>query len=126
MSGNYDWARGLIDTHVLTNKVANLVIMMAHAEPSSDNKPGFFYPMRDYIRDVLKNTIPILHLNADMHVWKYEPSFFNQGNWLRITLDGETISPPLRVTVDASLSNVNMAVTYNRGLVRNVFTFAGR
>jgi hypothetical protein len=111
--GNYNWTRSLIEEHVRTKKNANLVVVMAHAVETTNHK-AFFDNMCNYTRDVLNNTLPILHMNGDTHVWNYQPYYFKQTNWLRITVDGDTKKYPLRVTVDASISNVNNSVKYIR------------
>lgn len=117
LTGNFNWTRDLIETHVLNEQNANAVVIMAHATNSPDNTK-FFHPMRDYIQNELGNTIPILHLNGDTHIWKYEPNYFGQPSWLRINLEGEAREPPLKVMVDGSFSvnTVREAFSYDRGL----------
>jgi hypothetical protein len=117
LTANFVWTRNLIERHVINEHEANAVVIMAHAT-NSDSNLNFFYPMRDYIRDELRNTIPILYLNGDTHSWNYEPNYFGQPSWLRITLKGETNEPPLKVMVDGSsgVGTVNEAFSYDRGL----------
>jgi predicted phosphodiesterase len=114
LTGNFQWTKSLIEEHVFAQGEANLVVVMGHADNFANTRP-FFNNMRDYIENELENTVPILHLNGDTHYWKYQSNYLDQSNWLRITLDGETKKPPLMVMVDSSQSDINEAVSYNRG-----------
>jgi hypothetical protein len=117
LTSNFDWTRDLIQSHVVDAQDANVVVIMAHATPE-DSHSLFFEPMRDYIEDELGNTIPILYLNGDTHEWDYEPDFYDQESWLRITVEGESREPVLKVFVDGSASGgtVSEAFSYDRGL----------
>jgi hypothetical protein len=117
LTANFVWTRNLIERYVINEYVANAVVIMAHATNSIDNR-NFFNPMRDYIQNELRNTIPILYLNGDTHSWNHEPNYFGQPSWLRITLKGGTNEPPLKVMVNGSsnMSTVNEAFSYDRGL----------
>jgi len=113
---NFNWTRLLIETHVLGSQPdANVVVIMAHATNSANNRL-FFHSMRDYIDYDLNNTVPILYLNGDVHSWYEQPNYFEQSSWKRITLDGNAKSQPLKVTVDASdgVSTVDEAFSYVR------------
>lgn len=94
---------------------ANVVVIMAHAT-NSPNHRGFFHSMRDYIDYDLKNEVPILYLNGDVHSWNEQPQFFEQWNWKRITLVGNSRDKPLKVTVDASdgVNSVDDAFYFRR------------
>jgi hypothetical protein len=117
LNNNFNWTRNLIQTHVVDAQDANVVVLMAHAAPR-DNHRLFFDPMRDYIEDELGNNVPILYLNGDSHMWEYEPDFRSQESWLRITVEGMSRAPILKVFVDGSASGgtVEEAFSYDRGL----------
>ena len=117
LTSNYNWTSHLIRTHVVNAQDANAVVIMAHAT-NTNKHHRFFHAMRDFINLELQNTVPILYMNGDEHVWNYEPNYFGQPNWLRITLDGGSISPPLKVTVNgtAGVSTVNEAFFYDRNI----------
>ena len=117
LTSNFEWTSDLIRTHVVNGQDANAVVIMAHATNTGKHAP-FFHAMRDFIENELDNEFPILYMNGDEHVWNYEPNYFGQPNWLRITLDGECIAPPLKVTVNgtAGVSTVYEAFSYDRNL----------
>ncbi len=68
-----------------------------------------------------EDSIPILYINGDAHVWDVSRNFYDQSSFLRIQLTGGTIEPPLKVMVNASSSNngVGKTFTYNRRLKKN-------
>jgi predicted anti-sigma-YlaC factor YlaD len=102
LTKNFEWTRDLIEKHVRGPEAeANVVVIMAHAT-NSPNHRDFFHPMRDYIEFDLKNAVPILYLNGDVHSWNEQANYFQQSNWKRITVEGNTVAKPLKLTVDAS------------------------
>lgn len=115
LTANFEWVKHLIQIHVLLSQEANVVILMAHATNSPNHGP-FFHSMRDYIEGELNNTIPVLYLNGDVHSFNEQPYYFEQENWLRITLAGNALDKPLKVTVDASenVRTVDEAFSYVR------------
>lgn len=117
LESNFNWTRDLIQYHVVDAQDANVVVMLAHASPVYDHSL-FFESMRDYIMYELGNTVPILYLNGDTHYWDYEPYFYDQESWLRITLEGESREPILKVFVDGSAAGgtVEEAFSYDRRL----------
>ena len=114
LTGNFEWTKSLIEEYVFSQREANLVVVMGHADNVLNTRP-FFNNMRNYIQNELGNTVPILHVNGDTHYWNHQPKYLGQSNWLRITVDGETKKPPLMVMVDSSQSNISKAVSYIRG-----------
>ena len=77
------------------------VVLFAQANPTKWHQP-FFKPLVGFIQKELKNQMPILYMNGDTHVWNYTPSFMGQKSFLRINLTGETINPPLKITINGS------------------------
>lgn len=79
------------------------VVIFAHADPNSNHAP-FFTPLTDFISTTLNNQLPILYMNGDEHVWKYQPDFYQESSFLRIMLTGETANPPLKMTIQGGHS----------------------
>jgi hypothetical protein len=85
-----------------------------HANPVNSHK-AFFDPLTEFIKVELENQLPILYLNGDKHAWNYQPSFFGQASFLRITLTGGTSEPPLKVSaVSGENYGVNETFIYDR------------
>jgi len=93
------------------------VVLFGHANPVASHDE-FFLPLRNYIRDELRNEVPVLYVNGDQHRWSYNESFYNQPSFLRIMLKGGTSEPPLKVTVnyDGTAATTDVAFTYDRRL----------
>ena len=116
LQNNFLWTKSLIEKHVRGAQAdANVVVIMAHATNTPNHRP-FFHGMRDYIEFELKNSVPILYLNGDVHSWNEQSNYFDQINWKRVTLDGNAREKPLKVTVDASsgVRTVNDAFSFVR------------
>jgi Calcineurin-like phosphoesterase len=75
------------------------VVIFGHANPNTRHDL-FFQPLKVFIRDELKT--PVLYINGDKHEWMYEPNFYGQNSWLRITVSGLAADPPLKVVVNAN------------------------
>lgn len=102
-----DWTKGLIRKHRIPT------VIFAHADPTPRHAE-FFDPMTRFIRDELKNSIPILYLNGDLHYWQLNHNFNGQSNWMRIMVAGLGKERPLKVTVDPSQNTASSAFRYNR------------
>jgi predicted phosphodiesterase len=108
------WTKNLIREYNPTDRVGSVVIF-GHANPTQ-NHNAFFVPLTDFIANELQNQLPILYLNGDKHTWNYEPSFFDQPSFLRITVTGGTSEPPLKVSAETGRSAVEEVFTYDRQL----------
>ena len=105
------WVQSLIRTHRMPT------VLFGHCIPSYLHSP-FFNPLRNFIRDELQNSIPILYVNGDQHSWEFDQSFFNQPNWHRITLEGGASQPPVQITstTGSSITSASDAFAFNRQL----------
>lgn len=101
----------LIRSYNRPSTTTGRVVIFGHANPNSLHKP-FFHPIKTFIRDELKDTIPILYLNGDQHKWKYEPNFYGRPAFLRITVTGLAVDPLLKVTVTADGQFVDPQLAY--------------
>jgi Calcineurin-like phosphoesterase len=93
------------------------VVLFGHANPTKHHS-GFFNPLRDFVQDELRDTLPLLYLNGDQHKWRYEDNYLSQSYMLRIMVTGGSSEPPLKVTVNAngSLRPVDESFVYDRDL----------
>lgn len=78
------------------------VVIFGHAHPNNFHNQYFFNGLRDFIRDDLRNEIPVLYMNGDRHVWQTNPNWYGQSSWFRVTLSGNAKDPPTKVTVRAN------------------------
>jgi hypothetical protein len=92
------------------------VVIFGHADPTNDHA-AFFGPFRNFVRDELANSIPILYLNGDKHSWLYQSNFYSQSSFLRVQLEGG-LDPPALVTVnwDGDFAPTNQAFGVDRML----------
>jgi hypothetical protein len=100
LSDLFSWTEQLILEHVVTNRSALGVIIMAHANPGKNHATDYFNPLSDFIGGTLNNEYPILYLHGDGHQWVYTTIFFGQPSLLRIESPGGTRSPPLKIFAD--------------------------
>jgi hypothetical protein len=98
-----DWTMGLIQTYQTKlrsdfkdSSLVGRVILFGHSDPTDVHRP-FFDPLVAFIQDELKNTIPILYMNGDTHEWDVQTAFFGESSFMRITVSGEGIEPPVKM-----------------------------
>jgi len=128
LTDQFEWTRELILGYNKSLSASSLrqggdgvsvgrVVIFGHANPNN-NHAKFFGPLRNFIRDELRNGLPILYINGDKHQWRYSPNYYNQTSFLRLMLRGGTSEPPLRVSVnmDGTYVPTNQAFTYDRRL----------
>lgn len=94
-----EWTIQLIEEHRTGDNEVGAVVILGHASPNGEHDP-FFIPLRDYIRKILQNSMPILYLCGDVHSFYYDPNYENQPSWLRVRLEGGSKDPPLKVVVN--------------------------
>lgn len=87
------------------------VILMGHADPKVRHN-GFFVPLQNFIANELKNQVPILYLNGDAHLFKYEPNFLNQPSLLRVMVQGGVTEAPIRIQVNLNVNSKDPAQTF--------------
>ena len=94
------------------------IVVFGHANPTAQHD-DFFLPLKLFIRDELDNTVPVLYLNGDAHVWSYNSSFYDVPQFLRMQLTGGTSEPPLQVIVSPSENDID-------NFAQNVFLYDRR
>jgi len=112
LTQNGNWVQNLIRTHVVQSQQAKGVVLFGHAEPRSDHN-NFFLPLEAFIRDELKNQIPILYLHGDGHWWKVVHPFYGQSSFLGVMAEGRRTT--LKVNADPANfggNNVRQAYTF--------------
>jgi hypothetical protein len=85
----------------LSNDEYSVIVLLGHVDPSygqAGNSQVFFGAFADIVRDIGK---PTVYFHGDYHEY-YEAE---GDDYLRISLDGESISPPIRVEIDVSKEN---------------------
>lgn len=84
------------------------VVIFGHADPevNGSNHARFFTPLTTFISTELRNSLPILYMNGDKHVWDYDTIYKGQSSLLRITLQGTATQPPTLFTIDGALRGV--------------------
>ena len=96
-------------------KKADAIVIMAHARPTRDHR-YFFDPLIEYIRDELQDSVPILYLHGDDHMWQVEANYKNLTSFTRIQHEGGTRDPMLKLIVDSSAPNITDVFQYDRQL----------
>jgi hypothetical protein len=81
-----------------------VIVILAHADPTYETgHEEFFEGLAEIIEKVSK---PTIHFNGDYHeYYETEGGEYDVDNYMRITLDGESISPPISVEIDVSKKN---------------------
>jgi len=81
-----------------------VIVILAHADPTYyTGHEEFFEGLAEIIEKVGK---PTIHFNGDYHeYYETEGGEYDVDNYMRITLDGESISPPISVEIDVSKMN---------------------
>jgi hypothetical protein len=114
LTDQVEWTMDLIREYNPTDRIGSVVIF-GHANPVQ-NHNAFFAPLTEFIANELGNQLPILYLNGDKHEWNYEPTFFGQPNFLRITVTGGVSEPPLKVSAETGKSAIDEVFIYDRQL----------
>jgi hypothetical protein len=96
------------------------VIVTGHADPRTRHA-GFFTPFQNFVANTLNNRVPILYLNGDSHVYKYEPTFLNQSSLLRVMVRGGTVEAPIRIQVNLEVNTTDPTVAFT--VLRNAYAW---
>mmetsp|Transcript_10371 Transcript_10371/g.25041 ORF Transcript_10371/g.25041 Transcript_10371/m.25041 type:complete len:115 (+) Transcript_10371:326-670(+) len=99
MGEQFEWAKQMMDKHVVNNDTLSVVIF-GHAFPRRVHD-AFFKPLKRYIRD-LEDDIPFMYLNGDYHFYDFEKNYMGLQNMQRVQVEFGTINPPLKVAVSVS------------------------
>ena len=81
-----------------------VLVLLAHAEPGSYHR-DFFGGDSGFISIIKEMGKPTIHFHGDNHEYYEEEGEYGVDNYMRISLDGESVAPPIRVTIDVSKSN---------------------
>ena len=100
LTDQFEWTRLLIRRYKASREGVGRIVLFGHANPQMAHR-SFFDPLRDFIEKELQNSIPMLYLNGDKHVWSYDSEFLDQPSLLRIMLTGGSEEPPVKVVVHA-------------------------
>eukprot|EP00977_Amphora_coffeiformis_P012706 scaffold3221_cov194-Amphora_coffeaeformis.AAC.2 len=124
LTDEVEWVQTLVRRH------QKPTVVFGHANPVN-NHDDFFLPLRNFVRDELQNSIPLLYVNGDKHQWRRDEAtrkvvnsqsfvLFHllQANWQRLMVSGGTTDPPLLVKARAgpSIQTVRQAFSYDRQL----------
>ena len=78
-----------------------VVVLFGHAEPSSHHE-DFFKGNGGFISLIYEMGKPTIHFHGDLHKYYEKESEYGVRNYVRISLDGESVAPPISVTIDVS------------------------
>lgn len=81
----------------------SVIVLLGHVDPSYDDagySHNFFESFTSIVRQLNK---PTIHFHGDWHeYYEVEGGDYKVDKYMRISLDGESIAPPLRVEIDSS------------------------
>jgi hypothetical protein len=81
----------------------SVIVLLGHVDPSYDDagySQNFFESFTSIVRQLNK---PTIHFHGDWHeYYEVDGGDYNVDRYMRISLDGESIAPPLRVEIDSS------------------------
>jgi hypothetical protein len=97
-----EWVKLLVRNYQEETPGVGRIVICAHADPNRHHNRYFFTDLKVFVRDELNNTIPIMYLNGDRHVWAYNKNWYQQPSWVRVMLSGNGVDPPTRLTVTAN------------------------
>jgi hypothetical protein len=81
-----------------------VLVLLGHAEPSSYHR-DFFEGDSGFISMIKEMGKPTMHFHGDWHEYYEKEGEYGVDNYMRISLDGESVAPPIRVTIDVSKPN---------------------
>jgi len=90
----------------LSDDEYKVMVLLGHVDPTygqAGNSQVFFNRFADFAKNIGK---PTVYFHGDFHkYYETEGGDYDVDNYLRISLDGESISPPIRVKIDVSKEN---------------------
>jgi len=78
-----------------------VLVLFGHAEPS-DNHDDFFKGSDGFASIAEELGKPTIHFHGDSHEYNEVEGAFDVDNYMRISLDGESVSPPIKVEINVS------------------------
>ena len=94
------WTRNLIETYIRpVPSEASTIVILAHADPRASAHAPFFEPLKNYIRNELRNEVPILYINGDQHYWQFDSNFYGEPSFHRLMVEGGSKEPALKMTM---------------------------
>jgi len=81
-----------------------VVVLLGHAEPT-DNHDDFFKDNGGFADIVEGLGKPTVHFHGDYHYYYEVEGAFGVDNYMRISLDGKSIAPPVKVDIDVKKKN---------------------
>jgi len=88
----------------LDDDAYKVIVLFGHADPGS-NHDDFFEGSNGFAAIVEELGKPTIHFHGDYHEWYEVEGDFDVDNYMRISLDGESINPPIVVEIDVKRSN---------------------
>eukprot|EP00984_Skeletonema_dohrnii_P008155 scaffold2992_cov83-Skeletonema_dohrnii-CCMP3373.AAC.4 len=84
-----------------------VIVLLKHADPGRNHRDFFGDGDRDglFIDMIRRLGKPTIHFHGDNHDYYEEEGEYGVDNYMRISLDGESVAPPIRVTIDVSKPN---------------------
>lgn len=92
-----------------------VLVLLGHADPGS-NHDDFFEGSSGFAAIVKELGKPTVHFHGDYHHYYEVDGNFGVENYMRISLDGESVAPPLEVEIDVSRRNPIRVSRQKRGL----------
>mmetsp|Transcript_5855 Transcript_5855/g.13578 ORF Transcript_5855/g.13578 Transcript_5855/m.13578 type:complete len:634 (+) Transcript_5855:105-2006(+) len=95
----------------------DVMVLLGHAEPSRHHR-DFFRGRDGFYSIVAEVGKPTLHLHGDRHEYYEQPGSDELGldNYIVISLDGESIAPPIRIEIDVSRKSPITVSRVRKGL----------
>lgn len=123
MADNRDWIRECMNKY---RGQVNAFVIFAHAAPGIKREKSvigdslFYLPFRDLIQTFSE---PILYINGNKHVWKYDTTYFgeqNPDNFLRVVIDEDKLTESvLQVVVS---TDANEPFYFDRNMILDSLT----
>mmetsp|Transcript_3038 Transcript_3038/g.6299 ORF Transcript_3038/g.6299 Transcript_3038/m.6299 type:complete len:812 (+) Transcript_3038:138-2573(+) len=84
-----------------------VIVLLKHADPGRNHRDFFGDGDRDglFIDMIRMLGKPTIHFHGDNHNYYEEEGEYGVDNYMRISLDGESVAPPIRVIIDVSKPN---------------------
>ncbi len=81
-----------------------VMVLLAHAEPSEHHED--FFEGDDGFAAIVEDVgKPTIHFHGDWHEYYEVEGDFDVDNYMRISIDGESLAPPIKVEIDVSKKN---------------------
>lgn len=79
------------------------VVLFSHAGPDLAHHQTFFDDLSDFFANELDDSLPLLSVQGNTHVWDVVPSwYYGRPSWMKITVEGEAREAPTRLSISSS------------------------